>query len=174
MAVRRYQDRNDASGRSSRKLVGGYELKDGTRLGSRRVGLIDTGITDALYEALLPLKNDKGEAIGERRTTVNHAMKSCRRAWNICARRHPGKLSIVNPFAKMGLESSDRETPTATAEELKAFRAKAKAMGLPSLAIGALIGWEWLQRGPISSQHSTSHTIDRKTERAPRLGARGR
>jgi hypothetical protein len=129
------------------KLVGGYELKDGTRLGSRRVGLIDTGITDALYEALLPLKNDKGEAIGERRTTVNHAMKSCRRAWNICARRHPGKLSIVNPFAKMGLESSDRETPTATAEELKAFRAKAKAMGLPSLAIGALIGWEWLQRG---------------------------
>ena len=76
MAVRRYQDRNDASGRSSRKLVGGYELKDGTRLGSRRVGLIDTGITDALYEALLPLKNDKGEAIGERRTTVNHAMKS--------------------------------------------------------------------------------------------------
>jgi hypothetical protein len=128
------------------KLVGGYVLKDGTRLGSRRVGLIDTAIADALYEALLPLKDTKGKTIGERRTTVNHAMKSCRRAWNICARRHSGKLPVVNPFAKMGLESSDRETPTATVEELKAFRAKAKEMGLSSLATGALVGWEWLQR----------------------------
>ena len=50
--------------------------------------------------------------IGERRTTINHAMKSCRRAWNIVARRHPGKLPHVNPFAQMGLRSSERETPT--------------------------------------------------------------
>ncbi len=84
--------------------------------------------------------------IGERRTTVNHAMKTCRRAWNIVARRHPGKLPHVNPFAQMGLQVSDRETPTATYEELQAFRAKAVEMGLPSLATAALIGWEWLQR----------------------------
>jgi hypothetical protein len=128
------------------KLVGGYILKDGTRLGLRRISLIDTGVTDALYEALLPLKDDDGNVIGERRTTVNHAMKSCRRAWNICARRNPGKLPVVNPFAQMGLRSSDRETPTATYEDLQAFRAKAKEMGLPSLATGALIAWEWLQR----------------------------
>jgi hypothetical protein len=73
-------------------------------------------------------------------------MKSCRRAWNIVARRHPGKLPFVNPFAKMGLRSSDRETPTATFEELRTFRAKAIEMGLSSLATAALIGWEWLQR----------------------------
>jgi hypothetical protein len=61
-------------------------------------------------------------------------MKSCRRAWNVVARRHPGKLPLVNPFAQMGLRSSDRETPTATYAEL--------GRG----ATAALIGWEWLQR----------------------------
>jgi hypothetical protein len=83
----------------------------------------------------------------ERRTTVNHAMKSCRRAWNVVARRDPGKLPLVNPFAQMGLRSSNRETPTATFEELRTFRTKAAELGLQSLATAALIGWEWLQRG---------------------------
>jgi hypothetical protein len=102
-----------------------------------------------LYEKLLILKTtdaDGNLVERERRTTVNHAMKSCRRAWNICARRNPGKLPLVNPFAKMGLRSSDRETPTATYEELVAFRAKVVELGLSSLAAAALIGWEWLQR----------------------------
>lgn len=128
------------------KLVGGHVLKDGRRLGQARITAITTAVTDTLYEALLPLKDDEGKVIGERRTTVNHAMKSCRRAWNICARRNPGKLPPVNPFATMGLRSSDRETPTATFAELQSFRSKAVEMGLPSLATGALIGWEWLQR----------------------------
>lgn len=128
------------------KLVGGHVLKDGRRLGQARVTAITTAVTDALYVALLPHKNKDGEVIGERRTTVNHAMKSCRRAWNVVARKHPKKLPVVNPFATMGLESSDRETPTATYEELQTFRAKAVEMGLSSLATGALIGWEWLQR----------------------------
>jgi hypothetical protein len=55
-------------------------------------------------------------------------------------------LPLVNPFAKMGLLSSDRETPTAIYEELVAFRTRAIEMGLSSLATAALIGWEWLQR----------------------------
>jgi hypothetical protein len=126
------------------KLVGGHVLKDGRRLA--HLTAINTAITDALYEALLPLKDVNGNVIGERRTTVNHAMKTCRRAWNIVARRHPGKLPHINPFAQMGLRSSMRETPTATYEELQAFRAKAVEMNLSSLATGALIGWEWLQR----------------------------
>ena len=128
------------------KLVGGHVLKDGRRLGQVRVTTITTAVTDALYEKLLIVTDKEGNAIGERRTTVNHAMKSCRRAWNIVARRHPGKLPLMNPFAQMGLRSSDRETPTATFEELKIFRTKAVEMGLPSLATAALIGWEWLQR----------------------------
>ena len=148
-ADRRYTKLDPKSKRNHEngfKLVGNYILKDKTRLGSRRASLIDTSVTDALYEALLVVKDEDGNVTGERRTTVNHAMKSCRRAWNICARRNPGKLPLVNPFAQMGLRSSDRETPTATFEELQAFRARAKELGLPSLATGALIGWEWLQR----------------------------
>lgn len=154
------------------KLVGGYELKDGSRLGSRRVGLIDTGITDALYEALLPLKDEKGNAIGERRTTVNHAMKSCRRAWNICARRHPGKLPVVNPFAKVGLESSDRETPTATIQELKAFRTKAKGDG-PAFAGNRCP--DRLGMAPARDRHLRDvRCLALPTEGASRSGARGR
>ena len=128
------------------KLVGGHALKDSRRLGQVRVTTITTAVTDALYEKLLIVTDKEGNVIGERRTTVNHAMKTCRRAWNVVARRHPGKLPTVNPFATMGLRSSDRETPTATFAELQAFRAKAVEMGLPSLATAALIGWEWLQR----------------------------
>lgn len=128
------------------KLVGGHVLTDGRRLGQVRVTAITTAVTDALYEKLLVLTDSAGDVISERRTTVNHAMKSCRRAWNIVARRHPGMLPLVNPFAQMGLRSSDRETPTATYDDLLAFRAKAVELGLPSLATAALIGWEWLQR----------------------------
>ena len=150
-ADRRYTKLDPKSKRNHEngfKLVGGYVLKDGKRLGEKRVTAIDTALTDELYEKLLvqKVKDDDGNLIGERRTTVNHAMKSCRRAWNVVARRHPGKLPLINPFAQMGLRSSDRETPTATFEELQAFRAKAVEMGLPSLATAALIGWEWLQR----------------------------
>ena len=131
------------------KLVGGYVLKDGKRLGEKRLSAIDTALTDDLYEKLLILRTtdaDGNVVERERRTTVNHAMKSCRRAWNVVARRHPGKLPLVNPFAQMGLRSSDRETPTATYNDLLAFRAKAVELGLSSLATAALIGWEWLQR----------------------------
>jgi hypothetical protein len=131
------------------RLVGGYVLKDSRRLGAARVAAITTAVTDAIYEKLLVVTDTDAEGNTverERKTTVNHAMKSCRRAWNIAARRNPGKLPLVNPFAQMGLTSSDRETPTATFQELTAFRAKAVQLGYPSLATGALAAWEWLQR----------------------------
>lgn len=131
------------------RLVGGYILKDGRRLGEARVSAINTAVTDDIYEKLLVVteKDADGNTIErERRTTVNHAMKSCRRAWNVAARRNPGKLPLVNPFAQMGLVSSDAETPTATFEELQIFRTKAVELKLGSLATAALIAWEWLQR----------------------------
>ncbi|MCP3368284.1 hypothetical protein [Bradyrhizobium cajani] len=151
-ADRRYTKLDPKSKRNHEngfKMVGSYVLKDGKRLGEKRLSVIDTALADDLYEKLLILKitDPKGNIVErERRTTVNHAMKSCRRAWNVVARRHPGKLPLVNPFAQMGLRSSNRETPTATYEELLAFRAKAVELGLSSLATAALIGWEWLQR----------------------------
>jgi len=131
------------------KLVGGYILKDGKRLGEKPLAAIDTALADDLYDKLLVLKVPGKDGVvveRERRTTVNHAMKSCRRAWNVCARRNPGKVPLVNAFAKMGLQGSTRETPTATYEELVKFRSKALEMRLSSLATAALIAWEWLQR----------------------------
>jgi len=131
------------------RMVGGHVLKDGRRLGVLYASLITTAIVDALYEKLLVVKETDAEGNiieRERRTTVNHAMKTCRRAWNVAARRNPGKLPHVNPFSAMGLKSSTRETPTAIFAELQAFRAKAFEMGLSSLATAALIGWEWWQR----------------------------
>ena len=131
------------------RLVGGYILKDGRRLGQARLTAITTAVTDAVYEKLLVVTeiDAEGNTVErERRTSVNHAMKTCRRAWNIAGRRKPGKVPPLNPFAKISLRSSDRETPTATFEELQAFRAKAVEMGHPSLATAALLAWEWLQR----------------------------
>ena len=67
---------------------------------------ITTAVTDALYEKLLIVTEtdaDGNVVERERRTTVNHAMKTCRRAWNVAARRNPGKVPPVNPFAQMGL-----------------------------------------------------------------------
>ena len=95
-----------------------------------RLAAITTAVTDALYEKLLVVRTPRQRDRRERRTTVNHAMKTCRRAWNVAARRNPGKVPPLNPFAQMGLRSSDRETPTATFEELQAFRVKAIEMGI--------------------------------------------
>jgi hypothetical protein len=55
-------------------------------------------------------------------------MKSFRRAWNIAA--HVVTLASFRwSIRSRGLQSSNRETPTATYEELVAFRTKAKEMG---------------------------------------------
>jgi hypothetical protein len=131
------------------RLVGGYVLKDGKRLGEQRLTAVTSAVVDALYEKLLVVKETDADGNiieRERRTTVNHAMKTARRAWNIALRCNPGKVPTTNPFAQMGLVSSDRETPTATFEELQVFRAKAIELGHSSLATAALIAWEWLQR----------------------------
>ena len=151
-ADRRYTElpvRTRRDKESNLRLVGGYLLSDGRRLGTVKLASITTAVVDTLYDKLVVVKETdaQGNAVErERRPTVNTAMKTCRRAWNVIARSHPGKLPLVNPFAQMRLKSSNRETPTATFAELQTFRAKAKEMGFPSLATAALIAWEWVQR----------------------------
>ena len=155
------------------RLVGGYTLKDGQRFGAMRAFIITTAVTDDLYTKLLVVTKidaDENTVQRERRTSVNHAMKTCRRAWNIAARRNPGKLPAVNPFAQMGLVSSSRETPTATFDELAAFRAKAVELGFTSLATAALIGWEWLQREEdIFCTFDVAHYRSKERPRAVRV-----
>jgi len=106
-----------------------YILQDGRRLGTKRVSSIDTAFVDQLFEKLL-FKEVNGRKI-ERRTTVNHAMKTARTAWNTISRAHPGLFPPRNPFERMGLQSSSRETPHATFAELEAFRGEGDRDGLP-------------------------------------------
>lgn len=71
------------------RMVGNYQLKDGRRLGQMRLTAFDTGVVDDLYQKLLLIRetDSTGKIVErERRTSVNNAMKSCRRAWNIARR----------------------------------------------------------------------------------------
>jgi hypothetical protein len=66
------------------RLVGSYALKDGRRLGQARLSTITTAVADAVYEKLVVVIEPDAEGNmveRERRTSVNHAMKTCRRAW---------------------------------------------------------------------------------------------
>ena len=134
---------------------------------------ITGAVVDMIYGKLVIVSETDAAGNGierERRPTINYAMKTCRRAWNVVARRHPGKVPVVNPFAQMGLQSSDRKTPTATYEELQSFRSKAIEMGLPSLATAALIGWEWLQReSDIFGTFDVSHYRPKERPDAVRI-----
>jgi hypothetical protein len=155
------------------RLVGHYVLKDGRRLGQAQLTAITTAVTDAVYEKLLIVTTTDAEGNTvqrERRTSVNHAMKSCRRAWNVSARRNPGKLPALNPFSRMGLRSSERETPTATYAELQVFCAKAVEMGYPSLATASLLAWEWLQReADIFGTFDVTHYRPKERPQAARV-----
>jgi hypothetical protein len=170
-ADRRYTKLDDKTKRNHEvgfRLVGSYALKDGRRLGQVRLALITTAIIDSIYEKLLVITKTDAEGNKvqyERRTTINHAMKTCRRAWNVAARRNPAKVPSINPFARMGLRSSERETPTATFAELQAFRAKAVELGFPSLATASLLAWEWLQR--VEDIFGTFHVTHYRPKERP-------
>jgi len=139
--------------RAGFRLVSDYRLKDGRRLGEIALKSINPGVADSVFEALLVVKEKTKTADGKvvtvermRRTTINHAMKSCRRAWNVIGRAESTIVPTVNPFSKMGLKDTSKETPTATHEELLAFVATCDADGRPSIGTGAMISFEWLQR----------------------------
>jgi hypothetical protein len=146
-------------------LVGKHTLKDGRELGSVGLAAIDTGAVDRLYEKLLPMRDAEGlpiqapdengaplvdkhgePVILERRTTINHAMKSCRRAWNVVYRLHRSIVPGANPFARMGLVGAGGTVTEATYAELLAAVAAADRAGVPSLAAAFMVTWEWLQR----------------------------
>jgi hypothetical protein len=121
-------------------LVADHLLKDGRRFGTLQLRSITAAVADRIFEKLLVVDGR------ERRTTVNHAMKSCRRAWNVVGRAEPKLVPAQNPFARMGLKDVSKETPTADHAELLAFVGAADAGGLSSLGTAAMVAWEWLQR----------------------------
>jgi hypothetical protein len=139
--------------RAGFRLVSDYTLKDGRRLGEVRLQSITPAAVDKVFEALLVTREERRKPDGtvevietERRTTVNHAMKSCRRAWNVLARAESATVPAQNPFSRMGLKDTSKQTPTATYDELRAFVAACDQVGRSSIGTGAMIAFEWLQR----------------------------
>ena len=135
-------------------LVANHKLKDGTRAGSKQILDFTKGFVDAVYAKLLVVEEKKADGTivkRERRRFANAAMVACRRAWFVGQRAEEKKVPAINPFSRMGLKArapgqAVRETPTATWDELVAFRAAAIDRGYRSVATAALVTWEWLQR----------------------------
>lgn len=140
--------------RKSLALFANHELKDGSRVGSKQLSDFTKAFVDAVYGKLLVVTevSDNGEVVvRERRRYANVAMASCRRAWFVGQRAQERMVPASNPFSRMGLRSRApgqpiRPTPTATWDELVAFRAAAKRLDYCSVATAALLSWEWLQR----------------------------
>ncbi|WP_156175314.1 hypothetical protein [Bradyrhizobium sp. LTSP849] len=135
-------------------LFANHRLKDGTRTGSKQISDFTKGFVDAVYAKLLVVedKDADGNVVRrERRRFANAAMVACRRAWFVGQRADEKRVPAINPFSRMGLKArapgqAVRETPTATWEDLVAFRAAAKDLGYRSVATASLVTWEWLQR----------------------------
>ncbi|MET4245278.1 hypothetical protein ACVWXN_001478 [Bradyrhizobium sp. i1.4.4] len=135
-------------------LFANHELRDGSRVGSKQLSDFTKAFVDAVYGKLLVVTKagSNGEVIvRERRRYANVAMASCRRAWFVGQRAQEKMVPASNPFSRMELRSRApgrpiRPTPTATWDELVAFRAAAKRLDYRSIATAALLSWEWLQR----------------------------
>ncbi|SCB42997.1 hypothetical protein GA0061098_1009213 [Bradyrhizobium shewense] len=135
-------------------LFANHELKDGSRVGSKQLSDFTKAFVDAVYGKLLVVKimRNNGEVVvRERRRYANVAMASCRRAWFVGQRAQEKLVPASNPFSRMGLKHRApgqpiRPTPTATWDELVAFRVAAKRLDYRSIATAALLSWEWLQR----------------------------
>lgn len=135
-------------------LFANYTLKDGSRAGSKQISDFTKGFVDAIYAKLLVVehKDAAGSLVRrERRRFANAAMTACRRAWFVGQRAEEARVPITNPFSRMGLRTRApgqpaQPRPTATWDELVAFRTTAKKLEYSSIATAALLTWEWLQR----------------------------
>ena len=135
-------------------LFANQKLKDGSRAGSKQISDFTKRFVDAVYAKLLVVedKDADGNVVKrERRRSANASMTACRRAWFVGQRAHETEVPASNPFSRMGLKIRTlgkpvRETPTATWDELVAFRIAANRLGYRSVGTAALLTWEWLQR----------------------------
>jgi hypothetical protein len=135
-------------------LFANQKLKDGSRAGSKQISDFTKRFVDAIYAKLLVVEDEdaNGNVVKrERRRSANASMTACRRAWFVGQRAQETEVPAINPFSRMGLKIRPlgqpvRETPTATWDELVAFRVAANKLGYRSVGTAALLTWEWLQR----------------------------
>ena len=111
------------------RLVGGYVLKDGRRLGEARLTAITTAVTDALYEKLLVVTDDDGNVIA--RAAHHHQPRDEdlpprleRRCATQSRQGAAGQSVRADGAAFVRSRDADRDYA-----ELQAFRAKAIEMG---------------------------------------------
>ncbi|MGO4738597.1 hypothetical protein AB4099_18765 [Bosea sp. 2KB_26] len=163
-AHKKYKDLSDGQRRNHERgfdMVANFVVKDGRRVGSLNLVGITTNMADRLLEKLgvVEEKDEDGNVVmRERKTTVNHAMKSCRRAWNVVWRAEPKIVPKDNPFSKMGLDESSTPSVDATYEQLLAFVHCCDGNMRRSIGTAAMITWEWLQReehifGALEASH---------------------
>jgi hypothetical protein len=135
-------------------LFANHKLKDGSRAGSKQISDFTKRFVDAVYAKLLVAEDEDADGNvvkRERRRSANASMTACRRAWFVGQRAQETEVPAINPFSRMGLKTRAlgqpaRETPTATWDELVAFRVAANKLGYRSVGTAALLTWEWLQR----------------------------
>src|SRR5260370_35573656 len=108
---------------------------------------------DAVYAKLLVVEDEDaaGNVAKRKNRRSANASMACRRAWFVGQRARETEVPAINPFSRMGLKTRAlgqpvRETPTATWDELVAFRVAANKLGYRSVGTAALLTWEWLQR----------------------------
>lgn len=80
------------------------------------------------------------------RRTMNEMMAYCRSAWSTAHRATPKLVPADNPFSKMKLDHTAKETKPASIAQLEAFETKALELGEPVVAFVARCAWEMLQR----------------------------
>lgn len=151
-ADKKYRKLSDGQKRNHERgfdMVANYLLTNGRRVGSLPLASISTKMADRLLEKLGVVieQDDDGNPVQrERKTTVNHAMKSCRRAWNVVYRAEPKIVPKENPFSRMGLDESSEPSVNATFEQLMAFVHCCDGNKRRSIGTAAMVAWEWLQR----------------------------
>ncbi len=123
------------------RMVSKFPLVDGRFFGSLTLSSIQPGTADKLFERLR--ENPKG---GLRIRTAIFAMRACGRAWNVARRAEPRLVPIANPFEKMGLKYSPKQTRLFTYADLVKFVRAADAGGEWSVGTAAMIAFFWLQR----------------------------
>lgn len=147
-------------------MVANFVLTNGRRIGSLSVSSISTKMADRLLEKLMTVidtDDDGNEVVRARKTTVNHAMKSCRRAWNVVHRSEPTIVPKSNPFSRMGLDESSVASANATYAQMQAFVAAADQTGRSSIWTAAMVAWVGCSGRSTSSAPSRPHTTGRQT-----------
>jgi integrase len=113
----------------------------GRRFGEMQVESITPGVADRIFDRL----RTKADGTSRNRSAVL-SMVICKTAWNVAWRAEPATIPAVNPFSKMQLQHTAKQTRPVTHEELERFVAAADASGEGSVGTAMMIAYYWLQR----------------------------